>query len=687
MPTNDEMQKLLKQWRIREVARKGEVRYVVNATVDGHRHQAEFEDLETAIDYAKHRNACEGRGVSPMTGPRFKKRRRNGGDLLLADEQPLTELLERITAVRQDLGGRLRTLERFLSEFGTDLVASTVTPEVTQKLPTWLQEQRYTKRAAGRVLKAADEAWDMLIGMDKATRNRWKGLKPKKKESELDRNGKLRIKKKAPAFEPTILVAVAHLLRPCYLLAFWLTSILGLRRSEAMGLRLADWEPPARRLTVTGQRKGSPRKGRTDPKTDSGIRSLVVPTALASAIDRYIAENHGAAPDRETDPRCWEDWHNSYLLTGIQGGPMNSGSFTAALNAAYKELGLNPETFGRFRPVHHWRKSVGARLQDPKQQLTGPAVAEFLGHEHPNRNDKDVSDVTAKHYNPLTAGALDQLYRYLEDWTNQEIVACIQSGDLLELDELADPIPVAEATRIYRKFRPGSGEDDIQQMVASGQLPARKIKHGSGSQCVVVDRKTLDGLISDAVRAESDSYSAPEVCELIACDRAVLDRLVADGALIEVTDDLRARRRGTRGCGGLPGGGRRFSKASVDNLVATGRESIHRRRTWLTVSETAALIGAGPDTVRRHLTSLEWRDPWTSHRRRYYDPVKVAEWVAEHREIAVAEAASLMGTGPAYVRLQVKLGTIRRGRSRLFVRAIDVERYIDSTGDGQGVGS
>lgn len=679
MASSNDMARVLKELRIRVIMENGETLYIVNSEVSGKRHQPKFCDLKTAVDYARHRDECTARGESPMSGPDYAKAMKTIGASALpaaSKESLVAVLLSRFTAVVEDSQQDVNVLAEFLAQFETDLVPSMVTPEITARLPVWLQEHRYSRGHANRVIRTADRAWDMFMGMGEADRNYWKGLKAKKSESDLDRRGRARIGAKASAFGASTMVAVAHLLRPCYLLAFWLVALLGLRRSEAMGLRLGDWTPELRRLCITGQRKASHRKGRSPTKTPSGVRSIVVPSALASAIDRYIAAVHGAAPDSAIE---LEEWANRYLLVGVQGGPMNSSSFMDALKTAYAELGLTPDRIGRFRPVHHWRKSLGGRLQQGKKALSGPAVAELLGHEHASRNDNDMPAVTLKHYNPMKNGALARVYNELERWTVKKLLPRIESGDLLQLNELDDPISLSEATRVLRKVRSEACEDDIRELVKSGLLPTRKVNHGNAFQTVLVDRRILEELISQTVREQSDTYSAAEVSELLACDREVIfSRLIPNGIVTEVTTNARTRRRSTRGSGSLPGGGRRFAKAEIDALVLEEVEAIERRRTWLSAGEAATLLGVSPDTVRRKLPEHEWRDPWSTHKRRLYDPFTVEALVAELREITVTDAAQQLGTNPARVRALVKLQTIRRGRNKAHVRAIDVQRLIDS---------
>lgn len=661
--------------------------FIVEAMLNGSRHQPKFYDQEIAVAYANYRDECDARAVPLMEGKAFRKAWSSRGAVFIeAQVEPalVSDLLDRFTAVVGEAQQYVNVLKAFLGELESEPNVSEITPDITQRLPKWLQEQRYSRTEANRVIKTADQAWDMFIGMGVATHNFWKGLKAKKTESELDRRHKPRVHAKAPAFGPKTLLAVAHLLRRDYLLAFWIIAILALRRSEAMGLRVVDWEPTKRRLTISGQRKGSWLKGRSPGKTTASIRSIVVPTALASAIDRYLAEHHGTPPD---DPAEAKDWWNRYLLRGVHGGPMDSASFMAALRAAYIELGLVPEVIGRFRPIHHLRKSVGARLQQRKKKpISGPAVAELLGHEHPSRNDNDMPAVSAKHYNPLKSGSLTRMYEFLESWTNDKIVSRIESGDLLQLNELEDPIPAKEAARILQHARPAATDDDVKELIAAGLLPARKVKHGSEYQTVVVDRLVLEQFVSETVREESDSYSTEETCHLLACDRDVVYRLAGkNGPLVEVTKNARERRRGARGSGALPGGGRRFTKSSVDDLVELEQDAIERRRNWVSVGQAAALLGVSASCVRRRLVEFEWRDPWSVHERRLYDPARVEQMAAELREIPVKDAADLIGATLPLVRALIKTGELRPGKNGAWVRAIDVERLLERSADAEAV--
>lgn len=677
MATDDTTHRMLEELRIRP--KKDGSAYIVDRTIDGQRHQAEFRELTLAIAYAQHVDARVSAGQTPLSGPDFKKAVRSGTkpEDLTATRTLALEVLDRYEQINPDARQQVNILRTFFASQPENLLADDVTMETARLLPIWLQDERFSRAEARKVLKTVEDAWDVAVGSGDAIYNRWIGLKAKKSESELDRRMRPRIRGKARAFSASDLLAIAHLLRPCYLLAFWIIALLGLRRSEAMGLLLGDWTCSERRLSITGQRKASGRKGRTRPKTRAGLRSLVVPHALAAAIDRYIADHHGAAP---SDPVALSEWNARYLLVGAMGGPMDSASFMKALKCAYGELGLVPELIGRFRPIHHLRKSLGGRLQSSKKGLSGPAIAELLGHEHPSRNDNDVPDVTVKHYNPLTAGSLGRLYEHLDTWTYKKIVSKIESGDLLQLNELADPISVSEAVRLVQRVRTEATRVDIRQLIVAGVLPVRKMKHGNQHQIVLLDRKVLEELIAATVREESESYTAGEVSDLLAVDRDVLPQLEQRSVIDRLDADPRDRRRSTRGAGALPGGGYRYSKTQIDQLVEAHAEDIRRRRGWLTSGQTAALLGVSSDSVRRKFGEHEWRDSWSVNRRRFYDPKNVEDLRREIEEITVGGAAQELSTTQNHVRGLVKLGVIRTGRNRGWVRAIDVRRLVEERG-------
>ena len=662
----------------RHVRESGTAAYVVNVSIDGKRQQPQFVDPEAANAYARHRDQAKLHGVQPMGKDQFLAQLYVPGGAAgsnLDQDLLLLDLFDRHATIFTEHLSQVNTLKAFLKSEGHSLLKSSeATAEMAATLPEWLQNERYSRVEAKKVLKMAEKAGDIFMGSRLATHNHWKGLKPRKAESEIDRRGRKRVRVKAAAFTTETVVAVARLLRPCYLLPFWLIVILGLRRSEAMGLIVSDWRPTDRILEVTSQRKGSDAKGRTPTKTPAGVRLLLVPVVLASAIDRYIADHHGAPP---TDDRACEEWGERYLLVGVMGGAMDASSFMKALKTAYGELGLTPERIGRFRPIHHLRSMVGARLQRRKAGLSGAAIAEILGHEHPHRNDAAVSPVTARHYNPLESGELAKAYAYLERWTNKKLMRALGTGDLLEISELSDPVTLDAATEQLRRIRPEATSQDILDLIVGGTLPAVKIKHGNDRQIVLVERVVLDGLLATTVRQESDTYCTEEVTKLLACDREIVFRLAKEGKLTEVTESASHRPRSPRGSGALPGGGRRFPKVEVDALAESERLAIERRKSWLTIAQAAAILPISRDTVRRMADRGEitmWRDHWSAHERRLLEPESVIKAGEELEEFTVQIAAEILEVEVAAIRGYVKTGLIRAGTKHSHVRAIDVRR-------------
>ena len=258
---------------------------------------------------------------------------------------------------------------------------------------------------------------------------------------------------------------------------------------------------------------------------------------------------------------------------------------------------------------------------------------------------------------------------FLESWLNAEVLPLLGTEDLLENSALDDAISTGEAARRLTSAGTVSTEQDVLALVAAGVLRSAKINHTGAlaRQVVFVSAADVDEMLNEELAASADVYNASEVADLLSTDHRGVYRLAAQGLIVEVTTNPRARlpRHGNRG-GALRGGGRLFDKAQVDTLAERWAEDLDKRRRWYTVGEAASVLGCSTSTVRRmgDFGVLEiWRDPGSCSDRRVA-PESV-ERVLGQRGLTIAEAATALGEAPMAVRALVKRGTLTAAGRRV----------------------
>ena len=533
--------------------------------------------------------------------------------------------------------------------------------------PEWLHDQNYSKEYQGAVLGLAQRVWTRGIAFEHTSRNPFKGLKISGKAlTELDRDRNVRPDYKAPAWTAEQLVAIASLLREVYRVVFWLFVLTGLRRSEVFGLVVGDWNSESRDLFVRFQRRGSPAKGRRDVKSKASRRPIPVCRTLALLIDKYIQTAH----PRPSDEAGMAAWRQRYLFTGVHGRAMNAQTFCDQVKGACLLLGLDPTLVGSYSPLHQLRASFGARLGSLAAGLTGRVISLILGHKvaaavGPN----PAARVTRTFYMPEVVGELEELVVRIETWVQEDLLP-LCDGDLGDIGDIDDGISIVEAARWLSMADAVCSTGDVEQFIQQGALRTAQSNHCGqlGNRVVLVSADEVRRLAAQLTRDGADTYSATEVGEIFGLDRQRIYQMAQEGSITETTDNA-TNRVGARGfrTGSMPGGGRRFDKAGVDELAESEVDDIDRRKNWLTLKEAASLLQESVDTVRRRADRDElrsWRDPRTTHQRRLVDREAVRGLLAARAVLTVEDGAALLGTSAAEVRALVKLGVLTSGPRR-----------------------
>lgn len=163
---------------------------------------------------------------------------------------------------------------------------------------------------------------------------------------------------------------------------------LGLRRGEAAGLRVNDFDPTTGILTIYGTMGYIPGEGLVwgETKSENGIRRIKLPARLAAAMRWYLAER-GA----EALAMGWED--SPYLFRAENGGGvLNPGQLYKIFQRVRKRAGLAP-----CRP-HDLRHSCATFLIAEGMPI--PAVAAYIG---------DTPDTVRRHYAHALPGQVDEM--------------------------------------------------------------------------------------------------------------------------------------------------------------------------------------------------------------------------------------------------------------------------------------
>ncbi len=129
------------------------------------------------------------------------------------------------------------------------------------------------------------------------------------------------------ALTPDAVAAIARATQPRYRPMVWLGAVLGLRWSEAAGLRVGRLDSLQWTLTVaeavTRDAHGNPVL--SPPKSDAGCRTLAIPPALADLLAEHMASCELSASDEERflfetrggQPFRYSNWRRSVWVPAV----------------------------------------------------------------------------------------------------------------------------------------------------------------------------------------------------------------------------------------------------------------------------------------------------------------------------------------------------------------------------------
>jgi excisionase family DNA binding protein len=463
-------------------------------------------------------------------------------------------------------------------------------------------------------------------------------------------------------------------------LALWLLLICALRISEAFGLRLRSWDPAALRLNVKAQGGrwfwvGPNRRtrGKDIPKTEASDSWLIVPQAMAAALNDYIEDNHGARPD-DSDPGL-QHWLDRRLLIGPRTRTPSQETWRQTYDKARDSVGLGRDRLGYTIAPHFLRKSCLTWL-DGEAGVTGRALSRWARHKLNKPTDGQASITAAKYILATIEGlqsCADALDRLIAD----------QIGDLaIDGRSSADDLySVAEAAGAL-----GVGITTVRALLAQGRLwpagpdaaGAWKDLPGAGPRTVLIP---AEAVLSERARRDRDAadetLSASQAAALLRAPIGWVDAALHAGTVpasktdtghswrltpadVDVLDELwQQHRRPVRGMVSAADAAARLatSRRRVKQLVAEGRLTGHvpegRCALWIdtaSLDQHLALTGktphapgqsadAGANAACVDAAARDGRPPLTT-----------------------AQAAALMGVSRARVRELVDDGTLHAER-------------------------
>lgn len=174
-------------------------------------------------------------------------------------------------------------------------------------------------------------------------------------------------------------------------------ALLGLRRSEVVGLRLQDIDMTTGELTITGQLSYLSGVGLqwAETKAEDSVRTLLLPKIVQAEL-RFFLQRRAA----EQKALGWPD--SPYLFRSIKhGGPLNGDRVYAAFKEAMQAIGLDG-----YR-LHDLRHTYISYLAD--QGLSPAAIQALAGHAN--------IEETLNYMHPLpghadqAAETMDRLFR------------------------------------------------------------------------------------------------------------------------------------------------------------------------------------------------------------------------------------------------------------------------------------
>ncbi len=468
----------------------------------------------------------------------------------------------------------------------------------------------YARVTAAAYLRDLTSIVDLAIKRGHATVNPFSGVdavEPVDAETRKMLNGRIR---NAPKPEPWSLQVgrmIAALLPKDFQPIVWFLWFSGLRAGELAGLVLADLEDEA--ISVTMQRLGSAEKGRTSTKTERSVRHLPLPTTIAALLREYVAAHHGLPP---SDPKGRAEWEKRYVFVGLRGGALDIKTLRKHINRALEELGLSHHQLkADVKPLHIFRYLYSMLLQSFDGELPR-RVAQLLGHAG-GPHDSDLSPTTTQHYSSITEADRSRLKSLLDEKIDQEL-----QGQLF-LDVTTDrTITFAKAAELV------GGASILTSLISDGTVSAVTLADIDDSDpLVLVHHGDLIRYLRRCAKEAETCYSEAETLARTKLGYVGLADRIAAGEIELVSTNGRVRHS-------YPvvrciGGGKQYTKTSVDAYCLNHAERIHRVEAWMSVAVAARHVGVEESTIRRRCddgTLESWRDPHSgAHQNRYVNPL------------------------------------------------------------------
>lgn len=229
---------------------------------------------------------------------------------------------------------RERTLHRdqqvlaVVLEDWADRPLNSLTPEDCRRLVTRWVAHGYAASTIRRMAAVVKAVLSSAVDADLIGRSPWRGVK----------SPQVATSPKRP-LEPSQVLSLANEVGQEASLVVLTAALCGLRFGECAGLRIQDLDMERRLLSVRqtlGEVSG--RVVVNPPKSRSGERTILMPSALANPLAVHVAQRLLVADSG--------DW----LFVSTGGGPLRYGNFRSRIFApACERLGLNSVTFHDLR--------------------------------------------------------------------------------------------------------------------------------------------------------------------------------------------------------------------------------------------------------------------------------------------------------------------------------------------------
>lgn len=190
--------------------------------------------------------------------------------------------------------------------------------------------------------------------------------------------------KERPVITVAQVWALAESVEPRFKLMVLLAGFMGLRKGELLGLSRERIDLMHRTITVVEQRQqlkdGTVIVG--PPKTEAGVRTLVIPDSLLGEVESHLASFVEA--DRDSPMFC-----------GARGAPLRVHVWQEKWNAARRSVGLPELHFHDLRHVANTLTAAsGASTRELMHRMGHASPAAALRYQHATR-DRDAAIAAA----------------------------------------------------------------------------------------------------------------------------------------------------------------------------------------------------------------------------------------------------------------------------------------------------